>query len=392
MFTIKGMVYTKECVFTPGVLEIEDDVIRNVSVCGVNELTQEEQKNYLIPGLVDVHFHGAAGYDFCDGTKEAHRAIEDYENRHGITSICPATMTLPIGELKEIVKNAARMKGISQDIEMNMHSSTEKQYMSELKSLRGIHLEGPFISKEKKGAQKEDHIIPADAVILQDLQECANGLIKIVSIAPETEGAIECIAGLKDEFCFSIAHTTSDYETACKAIKAGARHVTHLYNAMPVANHREPSVLGAAADYSNVDVELICDGIHVHPSVVRNTFRIFGDDRVVLISDSMRATGMDDGNYTLGGQDVIVKGALATLADGTIAGSVTNLYDCMKKAVEMGISRESAIKAATINPARSIGIDAVVGSLEKGKMADVLVVDEELNLQRVILGGKVLEE
>ncbi len=371
MFTIKGMVYTKECVFTPGVLEIEDDVIRNVSVCGVDELTQEEQKNYLIPGLVDVHFHGAAGYDFCDGTKEAHRAIEAYENRHGITSICPATMTLSVEEIKGIVRTAAGC-GLS--------------------SLRGIHLEGPFISKEKKGAQKEDHIISADAVILQDLQECANGLIKIVSIAPETEGAIECIAGLKDKFCFSIAHTTSDYETACKAIEAGARHVTHLYNAMPVANHREPSVLGAAADHTNVDVELICDGIHVHPSVVRNTFRIFGDDRVVLISDSMRATGMDDGNYTLGGQDVIVKGALATLVDGTIAGSATNLYDCMKKAVEMGISRESAIKAATINPARSIGIDAVVGSLEKEKKADVLVVDEELNLQRVILGGKVLEE
>ena len=145
-------------------------------------------------------------------------------------------------------------------------------------------------------------------------------------------------------------------------------------------------------EHKQVDVELICDGIHVHPSTVRNTFRIFGDDRVVLISDSMRAAGMEDGNYTLGGQDVIVKGALATLADGTIAGSATNLYDCMKKAVSMGISRESAIKAATINPARSIGIDTVVGSLEAGKQADFLIVDQDLNLQSVILGGRVLEE
>lgn len=371
MFTIKGMVYTKDCVFAPGILIIEDGVLLDVSMCTVDELTQEEQQQFLIPGLVDVHFHGAAGYDFCDGTMEAYRAIEAYENRHGITSICPATMTLPIEELKTIVRTAAECG---------------------LPSLRGIHLEGPFISKEKKGAQKEDHIIPADAVILQDLQKCAGGLIKIVSIAPETAGAIDCIAGLKDEFCFSIAHTTADYETSCKAIEAGASHVTHLYNAMPVANHREPSVLGAVADHTNVDVELICDGIHVHPSVVRNTFRVFGDDRVVLISDSMRATGMEDGNYTLGGQDVIVKGALATLADGTIAGSVTNLFDCMKKAVSMGISKESAIKAATINPARSIGIHDEVGSLEAGKKADVLVVNEELDLQRVIIGGKVLEE
>lgn len=390
MFKIKGMVYTKDFVFAPGILMIEEGVIQDVSICTVDELTQEEQQNYLIPGLVDVHFHGAAGYDFCDGTGEAYHAIESYENRHGITSICPATMTLPIDELKKIVKNVARMKGLSLDIEAERYSSTEKQDMSKLESFRGIHLEGPFISKEKKGAQKEDHIIPPDAAVLQDLQECSQGLIKIVSIAPETEGAIACIADLKDSFCFSIAHTTADYETSCKAIEAGARHVTHLYNAMPVSTHREPSVLGAAADHKQVDVELICDGIHVHPSVVRNTFRIFGDDRVILISDSMRATGMEDGNYTLGGQDVIVKGALAALADGTIAGSVTNLYDCMKKAVEMGIPKESAIKAATINPARSIGIDGIVGSLDAGKRADVLVVDKDLNLQHVMIGGKIV--
>lgn len=145
---------------------------------------------------------------------------------------------------------------------------------------------------------------------------------------------------MNSRYHFSIAHTTADYEVACKAIEAGADHVTHLYNAMPVSTHRAPSVLGAAADHDSVYVELICDGIHVHPSVVRNTFKIFTDDRVVLISDSMRATGMPDGEYTLGGQDVTVKGALATLRDGTIAGSATNLYDCMMNAVSMGIPLE----------------------------------------------------
>lgn len=370
-YAVKGMVFTKECVFEPGKLVIANGYIKEVLLDEDADLTEKEREQYLIPGLVDVHFHGAAGYDFCDGTGEAHRAIEAYENKHGITSICPATMTLPMEELEGIMRTAAE---------------------GGLSSLKGIHLEGPFISKAKKGAQKADHIIPADAAALARLQECSGGLIKIVSIAPETEGAMECIRALKDEFCFSIAHTTADYMTACQAFEAGARHVTHLYNAMPTATHREPSVLGAAADHENADVELICDGVHVHSSVVRNTFRIFGDDRVILISDSMRAAGMKDGSYTLGGQDVNVKGSLATLADGTIAGSVTNLFDCMRMAVSMGIPKESAIKAATINPARSIGIDTCVGSLEAGKMADVLVLDNDLNLQRVILGGRALEE
>lgn len=369
MFTVKGMVYTKACEFAPGMITIEDDRIKEVSLCNILELNEKEQKQYLIPGLVDVHFHGAAGYDFCDGTREAFHAIEQYENAHGITTICPATMTLPVQQIRDIVKEAAAC---------------------DLKTLRGIHLEGPFIAKEKKGAQKEEYIIPADAELIRMLQESADGLIKIISIAPETEGAIACIKELKDRFCFSVAHTMADYDTAYQAFSAGARHVTHLYNAMPVSSHRNPSVLGAAADSEHVDVELICDGIHVHPSIIRNTFRIFPDDRILLISDSMRAVGLEDGNYTLGGQEVIVKGALATLLDGTIAGSVTNLFDCMRNAVFAGIPKEKAIKAATMNPARSIGVEKEVGSLEPGKKADILFVDEKLNLNKVMIHGEIL--
>ena len=371
MTILKGMIFTKECVFHPGIIIIEEDKIIEVRLCTLAELTAKQQEQYLLPGLVDIHFHGAAGYDFCDGTMEAYRAIEAYEKHHGVTCICPATMTLPMIELETIMKTAAE---------------------ADMQSLRGIHLEGPFISKEKKGAQNEEHIISADAQMLRKLQEKANGLIKLVTIAPETDGAMECIRELRDEFRFSIGHTMADYETSCKAFASGADHVTHLYNAMPVSTHREPSVLGAAADHDEVLVELICDGIHVHPSVVRNTFRIFGDDRIILISDSMCATGMNDGNYTLGGQDVTVKGALATLADGTIAGSVTNLFDCMKNAVDIGIPKENAIKAATINPARSIGIDNIVGSLEAGKRADIVFTDKDLNREIVMIGGRMIIE
>ncbi len=371
MTKFKGMVYTRNCVFEPGLITVEGEVIKEILHCQKEELTQEEQEQYLIPGLVDVHFHGAAGCDFCDGTVEAHQAIEVYENVHGITSICPATMTLPVEDLKDIVRTAAACQ---------------------LKSLVGIHLEGPFISKEKKGAQKEEHIISPRAEVLHELQREANGLIKIVSIAPETEGALECIEKMQENFHFSIAHTMADYETTKKAFIAGADHVTHLYNAMPVSTHREPAVLGAAADHERVFVELICDGIHVHPVVVRNTFRIFGEDRVVLISDSMRATGMKDGNYTLGGQDVVVKGAVATLTDGTIAGSVTNLFDCMRMAVSMGIPKETAVKAATINPAKSIGIDDTYGSIEVGKKANILFVNADLQLEKVMICGKIIKE
>ena len=358
---VKGLLYTADYEFRPGRIRIEGDRIAEVDFCTEGELSEAERGMLVLPGLVDVHFHGAAGYDFCDGTGEAYRAIEAYENSHGITSICPATMTLPVEQLKQILTEVSE-----------------------------VHLEGPFINKAKKGAQKEEYVIPPSAEVLKELQKCAKGLVKLVSIAPETEGAIDCIRELGKEFHFSIAHTMSDYDTAVKAIQAGAKHITHLYNAMPVPTHREPAVVGAAADDPEVMPELICDGIHIHPCMVRNTFQLFGAHRMILISDSMRAVGMEDGQYTLGGQDVTVRGALATLADGTIAGSATNLYDCMCKAVEMGIPKEQAIRAATINPAVSIGVGDEVGSLEAGKYANIVIADKELHRRQVILKGVLL--
>lgn len=368
---IRGSVYTKNFTFEPGTITIENGIIRSVESCGVTELNQEERARCLLPGLVDIHFHGCAGYDFCDGTVEAFRAIEAYENRNGITSVCAATMTLPTEELEKICSTAAK---------------------AEIASLKGIYLEGPFLSMEKKGAQNAAFIRKPDMELLDRLQERSGGLIKIVAIAPETEGAMACIREGGGRYRFSLAHTNADYETALEAIKAGAHHVTHLYNAMPPFSHRNPGVVGAAADDAGTMAELICDGVHVHPAMVRSAFKLFGDDRIILISDSMRAAGMEDGAYTLGGQNVEVKGNLAVLADGTIAGSVTNLYDCMAAAVSMGIPKESAIRAATYNPAKAIGIDGEYGSLEAGKKADILVTDLSLHLREVIRSGAVSME
>lgn len=377
MRQIKGILYTETFCFEAGVLTMDGDRIISVDKCDEEDLTTEQRECYILPGLIDIHFHGCAGNDFCDGTADALRAIASYELCHGITTICPATMTLSeemLTHICGICAAAVRDDRITPGIPMG-------------DILKGIYLEGPFLSMEKKGAQNPVYLRKPDPEMLVRLQREAHGLIRIVAIAPETEGALDCIRKGKKDFRFSIAHTCADYETAKEAIQAGAAHVTHLYNAMPPYLHREPGVIGAAAETELVTVELICDGNHVHPSVVRNTFRLFGAKRIALVSDSMRAAGMEDGEYTLGDQFVRVSGGLATLADGTLAGSVTNLFDCMRNAIRMGVPREDAVRAATYNPASIIGIAGEYGALRAGSMADILITDREFALREVIKSG-----
>ena len=278
--------------------------------------------------------------------------------------------TPPEEKLSDILRAAAEYKKAQPD--------------DDRAELVGIHLEGPFISSDKKGAQNEEYIMPPSAEKLLCWQADAKGLLKLVTIAPELEGAADCISECRDKLRFSLGHTGSGYEAALKAIEAGADHITHMYNAMPPFLHREPGVIGAAFD-KGCYAELICDGVHVSPSAVRAAFRLFGDERIILISDSMEAAGMTEGEYQLGGQKVYVRGKRAVLSDGTIAGSITPLYSCMLYAVDMGIPLESAIKAATINPCRSIGIDDEYGSISIGKRAHLLLADiDSLDIIRVI--------
>lgn len=382
MQKIRGLLYTDQMQFQAGEIRIEGDIMEDIMFLDEAVLTAEEAERYLLPGLVDIHFHGCAGYDFCDGTMEAMRAIASYEMRHGITTICPATMTLSEEELKHIV--AACLEAVE--------TQTLECGISLKDVLRGVYLEGPFISMEKKGAQNPAYIHKPDMEMLKRLQQAAGGLIRIVAIAPETEGAMDCIREGRDAFRFSIAHTCADYETARQAMEEGAAHVTHLYNAMPPFTHRQPGVIGAVAEDNETEVELICDGIHIHPAVVKSTFRLFGADRVILISDSMMATGMEDGEYALGGQPVIVRGNRAVLSDGTIAGSATNLYDCMRTAIRMGVPKEEAVRAATVNPAKAIGLETECGVLLPGRKADILVTDQEFTLLSVLKSGRAIKE
>lgn len=328
-----------------------------------------------IPGFVDIHFHGAVGYDFCDGSIEGLKAIADYEAKNGVMAICPATMTYKEEKLSQIMEIAFEFSNMRQN---------------RTATLCGINMEGPFISSEKLGAQNPDYVMSPSVMMYKRLQEKSGNLIKLVDIAPETEGAFEFIEAVHDEVSVSIAHTCADYDTAIKAFNSGANHVTHLFNAMPGINHRNPGPIIAAKE-CGANVELICDGIHIHPAVVRFTFDYFSDDKVIIISDSMEGTGLSDGKYDLGGQTVIKEGRRAYLAEDekTIAGSVSNLYECFTIAVrEMGIPLTSAIKAVSINPAKAIGIDQSYGSIDIGKFANIILIDDSLIIKGLIVKGQ----
>lgn len=316
---------------------------------------------FLIPGLTDLHFHGCRGADFSDGDPQGLETMAAYELSRGVTQICPAGMTLAAEQLLTICQTAAA------------HRAAGKPGAE----LVGVNLEGPFLSEAKKGAQNGAWLQKPSLPQLEALIEASQGLVKLVSVAPELEGALDFIREASRRVTVSVAHTTANYDTALAAFQAGAREVTHLYNAMPPFAHRDPGVVGAAADSPEVYCELICDGIHIHPAVVRATFRLMGRERMVLISDTMRAAGMPDGDYTLGGQAVRVQGKLATLADGTIAGSVTDLMSCMRTAVSFGIPLEDAVTAAAVNPARVLGIYDRAGSLDVGKDANAAVLDRD---------------
>ncbi len=372
-------VYTEEKTFQEG--EIAIHAGRFVSV-SEKEDRQEEvidgEGCYAIPGLIDIHFHGCKGHDFCDGTKEAVAEIAKYEASIGVTGICPATMTLPVEELKQILTTAALYKKDAEE---------EKVLAADL---LGVNMEGPFISIEKKGAQDDQHIISCSEDVCQQFLDASKGLVKFVGIAPERSAdALAFIEKMKQKVNISLAHTNADYDSAFAAFCAGANHAVHLYNAMPPFTHRQPGDVGAVADRPHVNAELICDGVHIHPSVVRATFKMMGAERMILISDSMRATGMPNGRYLLGGLEVDVEGKHAVLvSNGALAGSATNLMDCMRTAVKkMGIPLETAVACATMNPAKALGEFENYGSIALGKKADVVLLDQDLNLKMVIKNG-----
>lgn len=375
MLIRNGLVFTDDCRFASADILFEGDRIKQVAPAG--SLTSHDmidaEGGYVLPGFVDIHTHGCVGSDFCDADAAGLEKMLAYYGGQGVTTLVPATMSFNEPILGDVLKTAVPY--------------FHKEGYGAV--LRGVNMEGPFINIEKKGAQNGEYIMAPEIAMFDNLNELSGGNIRMVDIAPELPGSMEFIKQISRKCVVSLAHTNANYNQASEAFDAGAGHVTHLFNAMPGFAHRDPGVIGAASDKARF-VEIISDGFHLHPSVVRSVFRWFGEDRVCLVSDSMRACGMPNGEYDLGGQQVFMKDGKATLADGTIAGSATPLAEMCRRAVRFSVPIEQVIRAATINPAKAVGLDNEVGSLTPGKRADIVIWNRDLQTSRVIVGGKTV--
>lgn len=374
MFYKNARIFASDFQFHTGAFEVVDGVFGEVLPQNVPEDAIDLHGATVIPGLVDVHSHGNSGADFSDGDYEGLKKMAAYYARCGVTSFAPASMTLPYDVLAAAFATAKQLTEETPD---------------GCARLMGIQMEGPYFSYKKRGAQNPDYLKEPDFEGFRKLYEDCGGLVRIVDVAPELPGAAEFVAKAKELCTVSIAHTDSDYDHAKAAIDAGVTHLTHLYNAMPGIHHRNPGVIPAAVENPNVRAEIICDGQHIHPASVRLAFTMFGPERMILVSDSGRCAGLPDGSqFQLGGQDCWLRDGVARLADGTIACSAANLWQCLCNVISWGIPEETAIRAASYNPACAIGADSKIGSIETGKLADFLVCSSDYSSKRVFLGGK----
>lgn len=328
---------------------------------------------YAIPGLIDIHIHGSDGHEFCDCTTEAIDGMAQYLIKEGVTSFMPTAMTVE----ESIIINACKSAG-------------EYVNRDDASEVIGVYIEGPFISEAKRGAQNSEFIKLPDTGFYNELQKASNNKIRVITLAPEMEGAMEFITAHHNEVICSIAHSNATYEVAKKAVDLGAASITHLFNGMSPFNHREPGIVGAAFD-SDCMVELISDGNFVCPTVMRAVFKMFGDDRIIMISDGIRATGGEEGIYDFGGRSYIVKNEIAMMEDGSLVAPVISLRQSLKKMVkQFGIPLESAVRCATYNPAKLLNLLDQYGVIKAGNYADLLLLDQDLNVNMVFKKGKLV--
>lgn len=365
-------IYSEDHTFKSGNVYVEDGRISKIEY--VKDIPHSS--NMLLPGFIDMHLHGCYGTDFCDATVEAIQTLTTWELRQGVTAVCPATMTLSKNDLLGVIRNCVNY----------MDAEHDKQCAD----LVGINMEGPFISKKKAGAQDDRFIVPCDVETAMEFIEAGEGLVRIMGLAPECGDYETYIPQMKENVVVSLCHTNADYDTAMRAIALGASHAVHLCNAMPAYHHRAPGVIGAVADNPNVTAEIICDGLHVHPSIVRSIIKMLGEERVIFISDSIRATGLSEGNFMLGGLEVEVRGHEARLRrDGSLAGSLTTLPDCMRFAIKkMQLPVEQVVRFATENPAKRLNIFKDRGSISVGKRADFVMWDWSMNTVAIYKDGE----
>ena len=335
-------------------LIIEDGIISKIGKTELHGTDMGGLKVY--PGLIDIHSHGAVGVDVMDGELEA---VARYQLRHGITTYYPTTLTVSEEDIIAATEQKTDFEGGA--------------------NIPGFHIEGPFINPKRKGAQNEKYIINPSLEVYNKYKR-----VKLITVAPETEGAMDFIRGCDAVVC--IGHSDADYETAKAAFEAGAECITHTFNAMAGIHHRDPAIIGAGAD-CGAYAQIISDGFHLHPATVRLAVKMFGKDRIIFISDSMLGTSANDGEYMFGGLHTTVKDGRAYTDYGAIAGSTTNLFDCVRRAISFGIPEEDAVMMATENPARLMKLNK--GVVAEGYDADLIFVDDSFELKSVMIGGKM---
>lgn len=373
------MILKNADVFYKGNFQKLDVAIQGDTIVEVGENLQGEemvdlQGKMLLPGFIDIHSHGREGYDFSTASPEEIGKMCLSYAESGITSVLATSITMGYDTTSGIMKN--------------INKAMESGYPGS--RILGINMEGPFLGRDRKGSHDENHLVPPNEEAFEEWDQLSGNSIRMVDIDPNLPGAMEFIKKYSKSKVVSIAHTSANYDTACDAVHAGATHVTHLFNAMNGLHHREPGIVGVVSDYP-VYAELICDGIHIHPSVVRMMFKLI-PDRLVIVSDSMSAAGLGNGEYELGGMKVIVKDKKAALENGTIAGSTTNVFEEVKKVIDFGVEKEKAILSATLIPAKAIRMDNEIGEIAVGKKADMLIVSPKFTLEQVYIGGKVFKK
>ena len=373
MFYKNARIFGSDFQFHTGAFEVKDGLFGAVLPGEVPADAIDLKGATVIPGLIEVHSHGNSGADYSDGDYEGLKAMARFYASCGVTSFAPASMTLPYEVLAKAFATGKRLK---------------EEAPEGCARIMGIQMEGPYFSYKKRGAQNPDYLKEPDFEGFKALYEGCDGLVRIVDIAPELPGAAEFVEKAKELCTVSIAHTDSDYDHAKAAIDAGVTHLTHLYNAMTGINHRNPGVIPAAVENKNVRAEIICDGLHIHPAAVRMAFSMFGGARMIIVSDSGRCAGQPDGTiFELGGQMATLTDGVARLADGTIACSATNMYQCLLNCISWGIPEEDVIRACTYNPACALGAQDKVGSIEPGKLADFVICNADYSNRRVFIGG-----